>query len=246
MNKIELWQSILESVSGIPKEEFHVRIEIFPDEEFLLEYCSISSDTLAHSTAIDFFERFLDDEQFTLLRHNVWLRERLYARSDNPYELLLSHIEDTPYSGKMNVLCCRQWKNSKEIESALKGILDVPRGEKSPCLGDFKKVIACYNVFRYQLPRECTIDQAIFDTSRPETRHESASIRFASRELLEQFVSNFGNKTIPTYSKLMANFRFENPDALKVLQELKRDLSLPTCPPCLPPPDLSPLEVFLE
>jgi hypothetical protein len=144
----------------------------------------------------------------------------------------------------MNVLCCDQWKSSSDIDRVLR--TEVVDFKEKDFQDYFSNVIAGYNVFRYLLPAksaddaEYTLDQAVFDSSRLDTRHETLSIRFHSRKSFSDFVLQYANETIPTYTKLMACFQRENPKALDILrEELKTDYHMPTIQPQLDEPDLN-------
>ena len=65
-----------------------IRLEIQPNEEFLYECFG----TMELGEPVVFSERFLDDDKFSLLSRNYWLRERIYNR-ENPYEIILSRVD---------------------------------------------------------------------------------------------------------------------------------------------------------
>ena len=221
--------------SLLPSDRF--KVELLPSQSVIE---NAFQGNLEDCEKTNFFERFLDDRDFTLLRKNYWLRERFYEREDNPHELTLSLVTDTPHSDSMNLLVCQQWKTKVDIEEQLKK--SVQRE-----IRDLKWVVAGYNVFRYFLTPGCTIDQAIFDCDNPASRHETLSIRFSSKEKLFEFSNVYGNDTIPTCSKMMACVREENPEALGILCSLGRATEMPKHDqPLCPEPDLSLLEDFVD
>ncbi|GAF88796.1 unnamed protein product, partial [marine sediment metagenome] len=144
---------------------------------------------------------------------------------------------EKPHSESMNILCCQQWKTKEAVESEL--------AKLSRSLDSLKTIVAAYNVFRYELRRNCTLDQAVFDTKKVGERHESLSLRFSDRKSLEQFARDFGDKTIPTSSKVLASFNLENPEAVQILRDLGRETEMPQALTC-PVPDISLLDHFQE
>lgn len=211
-----------------------IRMEIIPDFDFIQSYCKVSS---FPSPSI-FFERFLDDEDYTLLRNNYWLRERFHDRENDPYELLLSHVSETPSSNSVNILICSQWNNKKAINLALSHLC-----KDISC---FKKIIASYNVFRYKFSSNCSLDQAVFDANNIADRHDTLSLRFEKKSNLDEFISHYGELTFLSQSKVMASFGRENPEALKIMRSLGREIEIPKTPLTCPEPDISLLDYFQE
>jgi hypothetical protein len=207
-----------------------IRIEISPSREFIKHYCQVESLGVPRI----FFERFLDDENFTLLRQNYWLRERLHDREANPYKLILSHVYEEPHPKLMKVLFCRQWKTEEAIDSELEKI-----GRKFSSFG----CMTGYNVFRYDISPNCTLDQAVFDTSNIENRHETLSIRFSDRKSLEEFVLEFGDHLTPNYSKVIVCLYQENPE---VLRKLGIKVKIPRIHSTFPKPNVSRMNIFQE
>ena len=166
-----------------PVEKF--RVEILPSLDFLKSYCGISS--LDNITPVSFFERFFDDEDASLLKRDWWLRERV-SQTKELCGLVCTKIVEVPYVKSLSALRGLQCQGRVAVEKELGNI---------SC---YNRVIAGYNVFRYQLPRSCTLDQIILG----DEVHEILSVRFHSMDDLKLFERSYSCSTIPTNSKLFS------------------------------------------
>jgi len=207
------------------KPSERVRVEILPES-------TLDLPSLTTKTPEIFLERFVDEDDLTLLKRNYWLRERIYS-SSNKSEYVLSHVYNTPDPSSMNVLCCQQWTSVDNIEKTLSSVFSIPG------IGYLTNTIAKYHVFRYHFHNGCTLDQTVFDLSNVKQRHESISLRFASLADLRTFANDFGDWTLPTYSKAMAYIQQRNENARDVLRSLGQSSALPTKEPIYPDPDVS-------
>ena len=181
-----------------------------------------------------FLERFLDDKNFSLLRKNMWLRQRFFLEKGTlPETILTALTNDSLLNDSVTCLHYEQWKSQKEIVSRL---------GRNWC-DQYPEVFACYHVFRYHVSDNCTVDLAVWDAEDATERHEVMSCRFQSLEDLMTFVRTHGNETIPTTSKLFANLQVENPDVWKMLldQGIAKG-GMPSSSPSFDPPDLSILD----
>lgn len=164
-------------------------------------------------------ERFLDEDNFTLLKENYWLRERLYSSSNkSKYVLYHGHT--------------KKWKSVEEIEIILMNQFQIP----SICY--LTSSIANYHIFRYYFEnKNIFLDQIIFNLSDLKNRNESLTLSFLTKDDLEFLIKKYGDLTFNFYSKQIAYFHFFNIEtALQIVGHLNFSFS-PNY--ILPDPDIS-------
>lgn len=141
-----------------------------PTWEFIRHYCNISNFNLDSQIPDIYFDRFMDDKNHSLLKQNLWLRERFYCDKNN--RIYCDKSNQKLFNNNTN----QQYNNPAEISFILK--------ENNY---DFNTVTAFigYSFLRYYLPNNCTLDQVIFSENNLNDVLEILTIRFDSEQELK-------------------------------------------------------------
>lgn len=114
-----------------------------------------------------FLERILDDDNLSLIKNNMVIRERIsYLNENEPVKLALIEIDDNKIT-----------KSKSEILQKI----------GPDFINKYSKVIASYVVYRYQINEIFTVDQTIWNFEDLKQRQETLSIKLQTEEEIKMF-----------------------------------------------------------
>ncbi len=176
------------------------RINMLATPDILSNACGVT-DLNGPYRSVIFLERFRDDKNFSLLKQNMYIRDRFFWNGDIPETKLITMT-----------------KNNDRIDCS-----HTPAELIAPTLGNdwndtYSEVFACYTVFRHCIGDDCIIDQMVFDADNAMDRCDVLSCRFNSLQDLRSFEKLYNENIILTNSKLFICLQIEHPDIWKQYQ----------------------------